>query len=317
VKVLVRVVASLILGIAAIGLLALGSDSERRSPPPAPTAVPHTPPPTTSLPATSEPPATPCGPALRKPNGVPWQCTFADDFNGSVLDPGNWTALTTANSSLRGNGDCWVDDPNNISVANGVLRLTTRRMPQQFTCSTLNRTTFRAQITSGAVTTLERTAQTFGRWEIRARFPRVTTPGAHSAIWLYPLRHTYGPWPASGEIDIAEFVSNYPDRLIPYVHYVQSAKDPTVTNNHCLVAAPWDFHTLTTVWVPGRITIAIDGKVCLDHRIHPAKPLTGSQPFDRPYGLNLAQVLGVNLNSITAQTPLPLTMQVDYVRIWK
>lgn len=319
-KIFVRVMASLILGIAALGLVGLGTNPDRGARPTAPTAQPTPPPARTTPPpspqATTAAPDTPCGPALRKPDGTYWQCSFVDDFDGTALNPAKWTALTTANTGLRGNGDCWVDRPDTIAVGEGVLNLTTRRMPQPFTCTMLGGATFTSQIASGAVTTLDRDAQTFGRWEIRARFPQITTPGVQAAIWLYPLRHFYGRWPRSGEIDIVEFYSTFPDRLIPYIHYNESSDDPSVTNNRCMVAEPWKFHTFVALWSPGRIVITVDNTTCLDHRIHPAKPLTGTQPFDRPFGVNLSQAVGVTTNSVTAKTPLPVTTQVDYVRVW-
>ena len=47
--------------------------------------------------------------------------------------------------------------------------------------------------------------QTYGRFDIRARFPEVTLPGSQGALWMTPYQNLYGLWPLSGEIDIAEF----------------------------------------------------------------------------------------------------------------
>lgn len=257
-----------------------------------------------------------CGPTILKAPGLPWRCTFNDEFNGTTLDPAKWTALTTAKTGLSGHGDCWVARPWNIAVGGGALHLTTRREPTSFTCTSERRGPSRVAVTSGAVTTLGRFAQTYGRWEVRARFPHITTAGSHGALWLYPATHTYGPWPASGEIDIAEFYSLYPDRAVPYVHYRTPFRDPTVTNTECLVADPWNFHRYVLVWVPGRITMAIDGRLCLDHHIRDSLRLPAVRPFDRPFFVNLAQTLGVQANKPTRATPLPATTVVDYVRVW-
>jgi hypothetical protein len=64
------------------------------------------------------------------------------------------------------------------------------------------------------------------------------------------------------------------------------------------------------------VTISYDGRVCLDHAIAPAPPLTGSQPFDQPFTLNLTQALGIGTNAFGEKTPLPATTTVDYVRVW-
>lgn len=257
-----------------------------------------------------------CGAKIYKSSGKAWRCTFAEEFSGSALDRNRWMAATTAKTNVHGNGDCWVDSPNNIAVSSGVLRLTTRMEAAPFTCKMANGNTYEANYTSGSVSTWGKFSQTYGRWDIKARFPQVTTPGSQGILWLYPVAATYGAWPKSGEIDIAEFYSKYPDRAIPYIHYLGAVLDVTVTNNYCLVTNPWDFHIYSTVWVSGRITISIDGKMCVDHVVLPALPLLTPKPFDKPFDINLSQALGVGTNSVTADTPMPLTTEVDWVHVW-
>ncbi len=57
-------------------------------------------------------------------------------------------------------------------------------------------------------TQLSRNIQ-FGRVEIRARMPR--GDWLWPALWMMPVNETYGPWPASGEIDIIEARGNSPE----------------------------------------------------------------------------------------------------------
>jgi len=257
-----------------------------------------------------------CGATVDKPTGKPWRCTFADDFGGTELDLTKWGFLTTESSNLRGADDCWVDSSKNIAVADGFLRLTSQREDSTFTCTLANGDTYESQVSSASISCYGRFAQRYGRWDVRARFPKVTLPGSQGAIWLMPQRNHYGDWPASGEIDLAEFYSLYPDRVVPYIQYNVSSADSTVTNTRCFLADPWNFHTYSLVWSPGRIVITIDGATCVDHKVHAASPLTDGQPFDQQFVLNLAQVRGVEANEPIAGTPLPLTTEVDYVRVW-
>lgn len=270
-----------------------------------------------AAPAQSSPPpaASACGPTILKAPGRPWRCTFVDNFDGTTLDPRKWMALTTAETGLRGQGDCWVNTPRNIAVGGGALHLTTLRV-KSFRCTSLKHLPYWPTAASGSVTTYGRFAQTYGRWEIRARFPHVTTKGSHGALWLYPQKHVYGPWPRSGEIDIAEFYSRYPDRVIPYIHYSTTFRDPTVTNTQCVVADPWNFHTYTAVWTPGRIVIAIDGRTCVAHWVRASRTRQVTRPFDHPYTTNLTQSLGVARNKANGGTRLPATTVIDYVRVW-
>jgi beta-glucanase (GH16 family) len=247
--------------------------------------------------------------------GGTWRCTFSDDFDRSALDLTKWDVTQTGHTGFRFGGECYLKDDDNVGVRGGRLDLTVRRVAP-FTCqSPADR--FRTRYTGGMVTTAKRFDQTYGRFEVRARFLAGTAPGLHSAIWLWPSRPAYGAWPHSGEIDIAELYTRYPDRVIPYVHYASSGPDRTVTNTRCRVKTPEQFHTYAAEWTPGAITITFDGLVCVRTGWDRAAPLTGSAPFDRPFHLNLTQALGIGQNAFDpATTPLPASMQVDYVHVW-
>lgn len=257
-----------------------------------------------------------CGATIARPGGGNWHCTFADEFAGTALNTSKWVAQLTSNSGYQAGDDCYVNTPNNVSVANGLLSLTARREAAPFTCVSPfgNYTT---QNTAGSVSTWGKFSQAYGRFEIRAKFPAAKIAGLQSALWLYPQYSKYGAWPSSGEIDIAETYSQYPDRAIPYIHYVQTAYDPTVTNTNCLINDVSALHTYAAVWTPSSITITYDGKTCLVHNWNPAPPLTGSAPFDQPFIVVLTQALGIGTNAFDpATTPMPATTQVDYVHVW-
>lgn len=263
----------------------------------------------------SQPVATsPCGAAVPRADGGYWQCTFADDFSGSQLDRTKWAVQRTDNSGYHAGPACFVDSPRNIRVSGGRLSLTARAA-SPFTCkSPLG--DYTAYATSGMVTGWQRFSQAFGRFEIRASFPSTTVAGVQSALWLWPQKEIYGLRPNSGEIDIAEFYSVYPDRAIPYLHYTQDSYDPTVTNNYCMIKDPTAFHTYVAEWTTTTITITYDGVTCLRHTIDPGGDLQAPQPFDQPFFVALTQALGVGTNAYSAATPLPATMQVDYVHVW-
>lgn len=260
-----------------------------------------------------------CGARVDKPGGGHWTCTFVDDFRGDRLDPEKWVVQRTAVSGFRNNQECYGNE-DNVVVGGGVLRLTARIEAAPFTCQD-PAGPFVTQYTGGMVSTWKRFSQTYGRFEIRARMPDVKVAGIHSAIWLWPQDPAKrGGKPMAGEIDIGEYYSVYPDRVIPYVHYTPAAPDPSVTNNDCLVADPSAWHDYLLEWTPRTLTISYDGKRCLQHRWNPAAPLTRPAPFDQPFIIALTQALGVatTANRFDAATsPLPATMQVDRVRVWK
>jgi beta-glucanase (GH16 family) len=259
-----------------------------------------------------------CGATVDKPGGGRWTCTFVDNFRGKHLDPDKWLIQSTALTGFRNNQECY-GAADNVVVDKGLLRLTVRSEAAPFVCQD-PRGAFATQYTGSMVTTWKRFSQTYGRFEIRARMPDVKVAGIHSALWLWPQDEAKrGGKPMAGEIDVAEYYSVHPDRLIPYIHYTPAAADPSVTNNECLVEDPAAWHTYLLEWTPKKLKISYDGKTCLVNRWNPAAPLTKPAPFDQPFIIALTQSLGVatTANQPNAATPLPATMQVDYVRVWK
>jgi beta-glucanase (GH16 family) len=273
---------------------------------------------TTTTTAQAAPDGGLCGAAVRKADGSYWQCTFADEFDGTELDRDIWIPQQTALSSFTSGTECYMDAPGNVAVGDGVLSLTVREEAEPFTCQD-PQGDFATRYTAGSVSTWDRWSQTYGRFEVRAAFPPAKVAGLQSALWMWPVNDTkYGPWPMSGEIDIAEFYSLHPDRAIPYIHYVAWGTDKNATNNYCMIEDVSAFHTYVVEWTTKTITVIYDGKVCTVDNWNPMLPLMKPQPFDSPFMLALTAALGVGKNAFDpATTPLPAVTQVDYVHAWK
>lgn len=274
--------------------------------------------PASNKPGPTKPPAPTCGGVqIAKSTGGYWTCTFDDEFDGTALNGSNWVAQTTAASGFTTGVECFVNSSNNISVANGVLSLTVREEDAPFTCNDPGGA-FTSQYTAGEVLTYGKFSQAYGRFEIRASFPATTVAGLQEALWLWPNNAAkYGAWPASGEIDIAEAYSLYPDRVIPYVHYNSATYDASVTNNYCMITDINAMHSYAVEWTTSTITIIYDGHTCISDSWSPASPLVKPQPFDQPFMIALTQGLGVGGNKFDpATTPLPATTRIDYVRVW-
>jgi beta-glucanase (GH16 family) len=233
-----------------------------------------------------------------------WTCTFDDEFNGTSLNTANWAPQLTATSGyITGGPDCYVNNPNTISVSGGYLNLSVLKVAP-FTCVPGYTPSYEA----GMVTTSNLFSQTYGAFEVRAKIPDVTVPGLQETLWLYPQTT---PVPGNtGEIDFAEFYSQYPTLDVPYLHYLLGIGDPDVTAYNCTID-PSVFNTYEVDWTPSSITILYNGQTCLVDQ-----PIGGPAPFNVAHFISLTQALGIGTNAPTANTPLPATTEIDWVRAW-
>ena len=270
---------------------------------------------TTHQPAQAATTAPDCVTAPVKADGTPWTCTFSDDFDGSALDLSKWTPQLTATSGYHSGTECFVDTPENIAVSGGELRLTLLKLKKAFTCASTTGD-YTTQFTSGMVSTYTKFTQAFGRFEVRLKFPASKRVGLQSSLWMWPEKLDPVKWPYSGEIDIAEWYSKYPDRAIPYVHYWYDGLDSNDTNNNCLVDNIGDWHTYVLEWTDAALDISYDGTPCIHDTAWANYRTLGYAPFDKPFMLAITQMLGIGKNKPTFLTQYPATTTVDYVRVW-
>lgn len=251
-----------------------------------------------------------CGDFLTKADGSRWQCSFVDDFSGGRLDRGAWlpqTGLATGTDSARA---CFADDPSTVAVRGGSLLLSVVRAPAPVTCQGAP-----AGYLSGSVSTYHRFSQQYGRFEARMKVTPTSDPGLQEAFWLWPDDRTVSvlPWPAAGEIDIAETYSRHPDLAIPYLHYTVNDNGgpvPGVNTAWDCLAPRGEWHTYTLSWTDATLRIEVDGRHCLTNE-------SDDPAFDKPYIMTLTQALGVQDNGWTDAAPMPATTQVDYVKVWR
>ena len=252
-----------------------------------------------------------CGPALPKSGGGLWVCTFADEFSGRSLDRTKWRPQTNfaTGTSSAASRSCHVDNPANVAVGQGSLKLTVRKAAAPVVCMGSP-----ANHTSGMVTTYRLFSQQYGRFEARMKVQGTFgRPGLQEAFWMWPDDRVASDvmWPAAGEIDVAELYSQYNTLVVPFLHYTANDNGgpiPGVNTAYC-TASRGKFNTYTLTWTPTTLTILVNGKTCLVNT-------SGDPAFQKPYILALSQALGVGSNALRSSTPLPASMQVDYVRVW-
>jgi beta-glucanase (GH16 family) len=253
-----------------------------------------------------------CGPLIAKPQGGTWSCTFVDNFGRGALNTTKWITQRTSETGFRTERTCYTGSPDNLAVTDGTLVLSARK-GRWVNCRFMGRW-LRTRFTGGMIGTRDQFSQTYGRFEVRAKFPAGEHAGIHGGFWMYPVDDTYGDWPASGEIDVAEWWSYEPTLVLPSLHF--NGRDPDVDSGwDCKVEDASEFHTYTVVWRPQVIAFAIDGTTCFTRSWTPDSPQQRPQPFDHRFRMILN--MGVAMNGLSWRTQFPASLVVDYAKAWR
>jgi len=148
--------------------------------------------------------------------------------------------------------------------------------------------------------------QTYGRWVVRFRAD--AGAGYAPIVLLWPE----GPWPADGEIDLAEIGNPQRHGAGEFLHlgalkHFIGRRIPASVN-----FTRW--HTMAVDWLPGHITFWLDGK-----RLWTVRRASGGSNYvpSTPFHLALQNDEGCDAGCKTNKdTPKQVIMQVDWVRIY-
>jgi beta-glucanase (GH16 family) len=302
---------------ALIGLLVLlascgggGQSDAGPSPPPPPPPPPPAPGPVNvnitnpTLTVANNSPVTPGG-ALR--------LVWSDEFNAARLDPKTWYFESGDGSQYGipgwGNNELQWYLPDNAELRNGTLVITARKESQNG-----------KGYTSARINTRDRFAFRYGRIEARIRMPK--GQGLWPAFWLLPQDNVYGTWAASGEIDIVEapnpgFTGG--NTIYGTLHFGGQWPNNVTSGEKYAVATDItaDFHTYVLEWDQAEIRWYVNGVLFAVRNTWFTTAAPFPAPFDQRFYLLLNLAVGGNLpGPPTASTLFPVTMEVDYVRIY-
>lgn len=245
-------------------------------------------------------------------DGSVLRCTFDDEFDGTALNTKRWSVVRSAELGFHAGAECYVDDGSHVGVGAGVLTLTVTRLAAPRSCNGRS-----SNYESGMVSSSGHFSQLYGRFEVRAELPAEL--GLQPALWMYPQAQTYGRWPNSGEIDIAELFGSDPSQVASHLHFRPLVGTVNGIGQGCPVVDPSGaFHTYGVTWGPREMTFTYDGVTCVSYSTwQPAAPLSPPAPFDHPFYLLLELALGSEANNLPSPTTsLPAHMSVDWVRVW-
>ena len=171
------------------------------------------------------------------------------------------------------------------------------------------------KVYSGRVYAQKNTGWQYGYVEAKIMLP--SGKGTWPAFWMMPVHFT--SWPHDGEIDIMEEVGYHKDYVSSSLHadgHVHSNNTQVTKEVYCK-GAEGEFHVYGMEWTPDYFQFYVDGKKTLYYK----NPGTGVRdwPYDAPFYviLNLAWGGDWGGSQGVDESALPVTMHVDYVRVFQ
>ncbi|WP_244286837.1 glycoside hydrolase family 16 protein [Caulobacter radicis] len=240
---------------------------------------------------------------------------WSDEFDGDRLDPAKWTAATDCWGGGNDERQCYA--PANVTVSGGVLRLNARKERASGPARRDGGPRVTRDYASGGVSTKGLASFRYGRIDVRAKLP--LGQGLWPAIWMLPEHDNYGPYPLSGEIDIAEAVNlgvrcrSCRDRVRAAVHHGPTLQANRSDSADAALGDLTAFHVFALEWTPNRLTWLLDGK--------PYFTRAGGRPFDERFHLILNLAVGGRWAETTGRrgvddAALPESLLVDWVRVY-
>ena len=158
----------------------------------------------------------------------------------------------------------------------------------------------------------------YGYIEARMMLPK--GKGTWPAFWMMPISvdWTNEGWPKCGEIDIMEEVGCVPNEVSSSLHAEghYHANNTQITKARNIGTAETEYHVYAIEWTADYIKTYVDGELLLsynsDHTIR-------NYPYDKPFHIILNLAWGGSWGGMNGEdeSALPLTMKVDYVRVFQ
>ena len=240
-----------------------------------------------------------------------WRKVFGDEFDRSSLGRGRWTTCywwDDDGCTNSGNNERQWYRRGNVSVDDGVLRLTARRQAVRGSDGRIY------PFTSGMVTTGRSTDRLskpprfgfrYGRVETRMRLPE--GQGLWPAMWMLPVSHRSDP-----EIDVVEVLGHTPRLVRSHFHFTdEDGRERNPGNGLRLPDTTATWHRYTLDWTPEQLVWYVDGRRTWTFKREQYVP------DKRMYLIFNLAVGGDWPGPPTPATSFPAAMVVDYVRVWK
>ena len=262
-------------------------------------------------------------PAYNAPDG--YQLVWQDEFTGTS-DP---LANYVPGMSYELNQNDWTHEVQGSGWVNNELQnYVNHKSPSGELVTEVKNGTLRihcfkenGKIYSGRVYAHVNQGWEYGYFEASIKLPK--GKGTWPAFWMMPVGNDWNtnPWPMCGEIDIMEEVGCVPNEVSSSIHTQDYNHTKNTQKTHAMTIADAEgaFHTYALLWTADEITTYVDGKVQLNVK----KSVLGSGHNQWPFHDAFYPIFNLawggswgGMNGVD-EGALPVTMEVDYIRVFQ
>lgn len=248
-----------------------------------------------------------------------WKLIWSDEFNKSgKVDPKKWNIEKefVRNENAQ---QLYTDNSKNIKQAGGMLvlqALAEKRKNKNFDSKSNNWRFSRefADYTSGSVNSQGKFSFMYGKVEIKAKLEH--GKGVWPALWLIGDNIKKVSWPACGEIDILEYISQDKQKVHGTFHWGKSSSLGGGHTKNFVVPDLLDkFHTYGMIWTPEKLELTFDGKVF--HTLDLSKAQDGDyNAFRQPFHFIMNLAIGGWAEKADPKD-YPRKFLIDYIRVYQ
>ena len=261
--------------------------------------------------------------AYNAPEG--YKLVWNDEFTG----PADPLANYVAGASYELNAEDWTHEVQGSGWVNNELQnYVNHKSPEGNLVTEVKNGTLRihcfkenGKVYSGRVYAHVNQGWEYGYFEASIKLP--SGKGTWPAFWMMPVGNDWNtnPWPMCGEIDIMEEVGVVPNEVSSSIHTqdYNHTKNTQKTHAMTIAGAEGEFHTYALLWTADEITTYVDGK----EQLHVTKANLGSGHNQWPFHYAFYPIFNLawggswgGMNGVD-ESALPVTMEVDYIRVFQ
>ena len=244
--------------------------------------------------------------------GAGWKLSWADEFEGEVLDTNNWNRQVVEAGRFNEEWQRYTNSSENAYLKDGILLIKANHESEEHALD---------QYTSARLNTANKQTWKYGKVVARIKLPYGN--GLWPAFWMLGanINENGGdtPWPQCGEIDIFELYGSKDNAVVEAnLHFANAddAHEMMGAEAYHLKGGTFadNFHLFELEWTAERITWLVDGNA------YATLSITGDEyaEFHEEFFILLNVAVGGTWAGYPdTESTFPQYMHVDWVRVYQ